>query len=79
MQETPEQKQLPLTEQLGWGGFFSELIQGIGKMLALGLLWALEGIRNVYFRMLDRLNIKARPRRRVSAFPPGGPRRRKAA
>ena len=80
MPETPEPKQLPLnTEQLTWGGFVSELIQGIGKMLGLGLLWSLEAVRNVWFRTLDRLNIKARPRRNVSAFPPGSPRRRKAA
>jgi hypothetical protein len=80
MQENPEQKQLPLdAEQLGVGGFLQELIQGIGKMLGLGLLWALEGVRNVFFRLLDRLNVKARPHRRVSAFPPGSPRRRKAA
>jgi hypothetical protein len=80
MQENPEQKQLPLdAEQLGVGGFLQELIQGIGKMLGLGLLWGLEGVRNVFFRLLDRLNVKARPHRRVSAFPPGSPRRRKAA
>jgi hypothetical protein len=79
MQETPEQKQLPFdSEQLGIGGFFSELLQGIGKMLGLGLLWGLEEVRNVYFGILDRLNVKARPRRRVSAFPPGSPRRHKA-
>jgi hypothetical protein len=79
MQETPEQKQLPFdSEQLGIGGFFSELLQGIGKMLGLGLLWGLEEVRNVYFGILDRLNVKTRPRRRVSAFPPGSPRRYKA-
>jgi hypothetical protein len=80
MQEIPEQKQLPIeAEQLGIGGFFSELLQGIGKMLGLGLLWGLEEIRNVFFRILDRLNVKARPSRRVSAFPPGSPRRHKPA
>jgi hypothetical protein len=80
MQETPEQKQLPLeAEQLGVRGFFLELIHGIGEMAGLALLWALEAVRNVWFRTLDRLNIKARPSRRVSAFPPGSPKRRKAA
>ena len=79
MQETPEPKQLPINdEQLTWGDFTSELIQGIGKMAGLGLLWSLEAVRNVWFKMLDRLNIKARPPRQVSAFPPGSPRRRKA-
>jgi len=79
MQETPEQKQLPLdAEQLGVGGFVLELIHGIGEMAGLGLLWSLEAVRNIWFRTLDRLNIKARPPRRVSAFPPGSPRRHKA-
>ena len=80
MQETSEPKQLPINEeQLTWGGFISELIQGIGKMSGLALLWSLEAVRNVWFRTLDRLNLKARPPRRVSAFPPGSPRRNKAA
>ncbi len=80
MQETPEQKQLPLeAEYLGVGGYFLELLHGIGVMLGLGLLWSLEAVRNVFFTVLDRLNVKARPHRRVSAFPPGSPRRRKAA
>jgi hypothetical protein len=78
MQEAPEQKQLPLeAEQLGVGGFLRELIHGIGEMAGLGLLWTLEAVRNVWFKTLDRLNIKARPSRRVSAFPPGSPRRHK--
>ena len=80
MQEKPEQEKLPLQpEQLGRGEFFLEVIHGIGEMAGLALLWGLEEVRNVWFRMLDRMNIKARPSRRVSAFPPGSPRRRKAA
>jgi hypothetical protein len=80
MQESSEQKQFPLNdEQLGTGEFISEVIQGVGKMLGLGLLWGLEEVRNVYFKMLDRLKVKARPSRRVSAFPPGSPPRRKTA
>jgi len=80
MHETPEPKHFPVnTEDLSWGEFFSEAIQGVGKMAGLGLLWSLEAVRNVWFRTLDRLNIKARPPRQVSAFPPGSPRRRKAA
>ena len=79
MQETPEQKQLPLnSEELGIGGYFVELFHGIGVMLGLALLWSLEAVRNIFFGILDRLNVKARPHRRVSAFPPGSPRRRKA-
>ncbi len=80
MEETPEQKPLPFEmEQLGTKGYFVELIHGIGVMLGLGLLYGLESVRNFWFRTLDHLNIKARPSRRVSAFPPGSPRRQKAA
>jgi hypothetical protein len=80
MQETTEQKQLPIdSERLGVGGYLVELVHGIGVMLGLALLWSLEAVRNVFFRILDRFNVKARPHRRVSAFPPGSPRRRKAA
>jgi hypothetical protein len=31
-------------------------------------------VRNAYFRLLDRLNLKPR-RRRASAFPPGRPKK----
>jgi hypothetical protein len=80
MEETSEQKQVPFEmEQLGVKGYFLELIHGIGVMLGLGLLYGLESVRNFWFRTLDRLNIKARPSRRASAFPPGSPPRRKAA
>jgi len=80
MQETPEQKQLlPDAEQLTVGGYFIELIHGIGVMSGLALLWSLEAVRNLCFRILDRSGRKARPPRRVSAFPPGRPRNHKAA
>jgi len=80
MQEAPEQKQLPLEmEQLGVKGYLVEVIHGVGVMAGLGLLWSLEAVRNAFFRVLDRLNIKAKPNQRASAFPPGSPRRRKAA
>jgi hypothetical protein len=80
MQDTSKQKQLPLEqEQLGLGGFLGAALHGIGVMLGLGLLWGLEKVRNEYFRILDRLKVKARPRGRVSAFPPGIPRRHKSA
>jgi hypothetical protein len=80
MQETSEQKQLPLEmEQLGVKGYLIEVIHGVGVMAGLGLLWSLEAVRNSFFRVLDRLNIKAKPNQRASAFPPGSPRRRKAA
>jgi len=66
-------------EKLGWRDFFMELIQAIGVTVGLALLWGLEIIRNRFFRLLDRLNIKPR-RRRASAFPPGvAPRRLRRA
>jgi hypothetical protein len=80
MEETSEQKlPPPEAEQLGVRGYFIELLHGVGVMAGLGLLWSLEAVRNVFFRILDRANVKARPHRRVSAFPPGSPRRHKAA
>lgn len=78
MEETSEQKVLPpVVEHLGLSGYLVELLHGIGVMLGLALLWSLEGIRNLYFSTLDRWNIKARPKKRASAFPPGRPRRHK--
>jgi hypothetical protein len=61
-------------EQLSTLSYVSEFFQGIGIMLGLGILWGLEIVRNAYFRLLDRLNLKPR-RRRASAFPPGRPRK----
>lgn len=63
-------------EQLSTLSYLSEVVQGIGITLGLGILWGLEIVRNAYFRLLDRLNLKARRRRRrASAFPPGRPRK----
>ncbi len=80
MQETLEQNELKQTlanaEQLTTLGFISEMLQGFGKMAGLGLLWALEEVRNVYFRALDRMKVKARAKR-ASAFPPGSPKRQR--
>jgi hypothetical protein len=61
-------------EQLSSLGYLSEVAQGIGITLGLGILWGLEIVRNAYFRLLDRLNLKPR-RRRASAFPPGRPKK----
>jgi hypothetical protein len=61
-------------EQLSTLSYLSELVQGIGITLGLGILWGLEIVRNAYFRLLERLNLKPR-RRRASAFPPGRPKK----
>jgi hypothetical protein len=70
---------LPLeVERLSISGTVAYVIHGIGVALGMGLLWSLETVRNSYFRMLDRRNVKA-PVRPASAFPPGRPRRRPIA
>jgi hypothetical protein len=52
-----------------------EVAGGVGRALGLTLLWGLEIVRDKYFRMLDRLNVRPR-RKRASAFPPGQPKKR---
>jgi hypothetical protein len=61
-------------EALGVSGFLASVLYGIGVSLGLALLWFMEVVRNIYFRALDRLNVKPR-RRAASAFPPGQPRK----
>lgn len=72
------QEQAPVQveiERLTTPSYLWEVVRGVGVVLGLGLLWFLEVIRNAYFRGLDRLSIKPRRKRRVSAFPPGRPRK----
>lgn len=63
-------------EALGLGGFFGTVLYGVGVSLGLALLWFMEVVRNIFFRVLDRLNVKPRRGSRASAFPPGQPRKR---
>jgi hypothetical protein len=65
-----------MPEALGVVGFLASVLYGIGVSLGLALLWFMEVVRNIYFRALDRLNIKPRRTRSASAFPPGQPRKR---
>jgi hypothetical protein len=75
VQEQARVSQEPyVPEALGAGGFFGSVLYGIGVSLGLALLWFMEVVRNIYFRALDRLNVKPR-RRNASAFPPGQPRK----
>jgi hypothetical protein len=62
-------------EPLGVGGFFGSVLYGIGVSLGLALLWFMEVVRNIFFNLLDRLNVKPRRGGRASAFPPGQPRK----
>ena len=52
----------------------TEIVGGVGRAMGLTLLWGLEVIRDKFFRMLDRLNVRPR-KKRASAFPPGRPRK----
>jgi hypothetical protein len=54
----------------------TEVIGGVGRTLGLTLLWGLEIVRDSYFRILDRLNVRPR-HKRASAFPPGQPKKRR--
>ena len=55
-----------------------EIVGGIGRTAGLTLLWGLEIVRDAYFRLLDRMNVRPR-RKRASAFPPGRPHKRTPA
>jgi hypothetical protein len=75
MTEHVEKTEEPLTiDKLGAGATLSASLAGTGIMLGLSLLWLLEAVRNIFFRALDRMNVRPRSRR-ASAFPPGRPRR----
>jgi hypothetical protein len=54
-----------------------EIAGAVGRALGLTLFWGLEIVRDWYFRLLDRLNVRPR-RKRASAFPPGQPKKRNA-
>ncbi|MGH7924723.1 MAG: hypothetical protein ACREQH_09050 [Candidatus Binatus sp.] len=54
-----------------------EVAGGVGRTLGLTLLWGLEIVRDSYFRLLDRLNVRPR-HKRASAFPPGQPKKHNA-
>ena len=72
--------QIPPEEQhLRRPEFLKELLRGIAVTAGLALLWVMEAIRNLCFRVLDWLGVPARRRRRASAFPPGRPRRQPAS
>jgi hypothetical protein len=80
MQEASNRQQPQVKiDHLTRGGVIKEVLHGMGVTFGLALLWMLEMVRNGYFRMLDRLGVKPRRPRRVSAFPPGQPRKRVAA
>lgn len=75
-QETPNEVD-PALDRLTFGQHVLEVLRGIGLALGMTLLWTMEIVRDAYFRLLDRWNIKAR-RRGASAFPPGKPPKKRA-
>jgi hypothetical protein len=62
-------------KQLSKGEYFLQLFHGIGIMLGMLILWALEIVRNGYFHLLDRFNVKPSRNMYASAFPPGHPKK----
>ena len=58
-------------EQLPRGDMLYQILVGIGIASGLALLWTMESMRNVLFRVLNALHLPARRRRRGSAFPAG--------
>ncbi|HZO82007.1 MAG TPA: hypothetical protein VFB33_09975 [Candidatus Binataceae bacterium] len=57
-------------ERMSRGEYIGEVFNGVGVALGLALLWLMEIVRDAFFALLDRLNVKPRRRRNVSAFPP---------
>lgn len=76
MQEELKPSQEPFEiEQLSRREHFTQSANGVGVAVGLAVLWLMEIVRDKFFRLLDRLNVKPRRRRRASAFPPGRPRK----
>ncbi|MGO9268388.1 MAG: hypothetical protein ACLQBA_26470 [Candidatus Binataceae bacterium] len=63
-------------DPLGWRGALHEVIKALAAAVGLSLLWGLENLRNAFFGLLDRMNLKPWARK-GSAFPPGRPRKLK--
>jgi hypothetical protein len=74
-----EQPQEPFkkNELRGWE-LAAEILRVVGAIFGMAILWTLEIVRDAYFAILDRFNIRPR-RKRASAFPPGRPVKRTAA
>jgi hypothetical protein len=68
-QDTHREEPLVL-EPLAARSMIAEILHGTAIMSGLALLWGLESVRNVFFHLLDKMNLKPRTRR-ASAFPPG--------
>ena len=60
----------PEYDEIRMPGLVKEILAGIGIASGLALLWAFEAMRDRYFRLLGRLNVRPRSHR-GSAFPAG--------
>jgi hypothetical protein len=64
----------PEYDELRTPSLIKEVFTGIGIASGLALLWAFEAMRDRYFRLLDRMNVRPWSHR-GSAFPAGRPRK----
>lgn len=64
----------PEYDELRSPSLVKEVFAGIGISVGLALLWAFEAMRDRYFRLLDRMNVRPWSHR-GSAFPAGRPRK----
>jgi hypothetical protein len=64
----------PGYDELRTPSLVKEVFTGIGIASGLALLWAFEAMRDRYFRLLDRMNVRPWSHR-GSAFPAGRPRK----
>ena len=78
MESTEEKARIEVrNEPLGGLELAKEIAGAVGRTLGLTLLWGLEIVRDSYFRLLDRFNVRPR-HKRASAFPPGQAKKRHA-
>src|SRR5260370_13690857 len=61
----------PEVEQLTRRDHCFQILCGVGIASGLALLWTMESVRNLTFRVLNALHIPARRHKRGSAFPAG--------
>ena len=61
-------------DELSTSELIKEVLAGIGIATGLALLWTFEAMRDRYFELLDRMNVRPRSHR-GSAFPAGRPRK----
>ncbi len=61
----------PEIEQMTGADHLFQILCGVGIASGLALLWTMETVRNLVFRALNVLHIRARRHKRGTAFPAG--------